>query len=138
MMHVRARGVCKKDGKILLAYFKEKDYYFLPGGHVELGESGASALERECMEEFSARITVSPTPIAILEHSYTHKEEIHHEINLIYEFELLSEIQNQTGHLDFLWVNDISTVRFLPEVLLPFVKQKEFVGTTFFSTLANK
>ncbi len=44
MTHLLSRGIAVREGKILLAYYIEKDYWFLPGGHIEPGESGALSL----------------------------------------------------------------------------------------------
>ena len=42
-----ARGVCVKDGKVLLCFPKDRSYAYLPGGHIEFGETGRVALVRE-------------------------------------------------------------------------------------------
>ena len=49
-----ARGVCVKDGKVLLCRGKGLGSTYLPGGHIEFGETGAEALVRE-MKGLSAR-----------------------------------------------------------------------------------
>ncbi|MBR3924306.1 MAG: NUDIX domain-containing protein, partial [Kiritimatiellae bacterium] len=46
-----ARGVCVKDGKLLLCRAKGGKSTYLPGGHIEFGESGRIALVREVKEE---------------------------------------------------------------------------------------
>ena len=46
-----ARGVAVKDGKILLCKAKCGSSTYLPGGHIELGETGREALVREIKEE---------------------------------------------------------------------------------------
>ena len=46
-----ARGVCVKDGKVLLCRGKGAASTYLPGGHIEFGETGAEALVREMKEE---------------------------------------------------------------------------------------
>lgn len=50
---VIARAVILHKNKILLCKQKEKDYYFLPGGHVEWGEGAQYALARELVEELN-------------------------------------------------------------------------------------
>lgn len=49
----RAAAIVIKDGKILLIHRKKegKDYYAIPGGHVEAGESLETAAIRELKEE---------------------------------------------------------------------------------------
>ena len=41
-----ARGVCIVDGKILLCRAKGGKSTYLPGGHIEFGETGREALVR--------------------------------------------------------------------------------------------
>ena len=50
-IEVIARGVCVRDGKILLCRAKGGATTYLPGGHVEFGETGREALVREVKEE---------------------------------------------------------------------------------------
>ena len=46
-----ARGVCVMDGKVLLCRAKGGKSSYLPGGHIEFGETGRQALVREVKEE---------------------------------------------------------------------------------------
>lgn len=117
---ILARGVCVQDDKILLAYFKPKEYYFLPGGHVEHGESVLNALEREIMEEIS--ITAKAQDVALIfEHTWQNKEKLIHEINFIITYTIPkdSKIISAIDHLDFRWVSieDLKTIKFLPSEL---------------------
>ncbi len=109
-----------REGKILLAHYVEKGYWFLPGGHIELGESGARALIRECQEEINITIS-SPTLLSTFEHAYEDKGEIQHEITLIYAFEAVLEesVGSQIPHLAFEWVTEekFAEMKFLPKAL---------------------
>jgi len=49
--HLRVRAVVYENGKFLLCKETGGDYCFLPGGHVENGESAPAALEPEILEE---------------------------------------------------------------------------------------
>lgn len=46
-----ARGVCVQNGQILLCRNRRKGNVYLPGGHIEWGESAKKALARELREE---------------------------------------------------------------------------------------
>ena len=46
-----ARGVCVRGGKVLLCRAKGGATTYLPGGHIEFGETGRKALVREIKEE---------------------------------------------------------------------------------------
>ena len=54
----RIAGIYAKSGKILLVKHRKagREYYLLPGGGQEIGESATDALEREWQEELSLRI----------------------------------------------------------------------------------
>ena len=49
--HHLARGIVLRDGKVLLARAIGHQNTFLPGGHIEFGESAKDALKREVFEE---------------------------------------------------------------------------------------
>ena len=82
-----ARGVCIVDGKILLCYPKDRSYSYLPGGHIEFGETGREALVREMKEETGLDATAGEL-LGVVESSFEQKGEKHCEINLIYRMEI--------------------------------------------------
>lgn len=58
--HVIARAVIIDQGHILLCKTTDlqNNFYFLPGGHIEHGESAAKALVRELIEEAGFEVTI--------------------------------------------------------------------------------
>ena len=84
-----ARGVCIVDGKVLLCLPKDRSYSYLPGGHIEFGETGREALVREMKEETGLAATAGEL-LGIVESSFVQKGEKHCEINLIYKMSLAS------------------------------------------------
>jgi ADP-ribose pyrophosphatase YjhB (NUDIX family) len=56
--HLRARAVIYSNGKFLAVRNKDHSHSFLPGGHVEIGESATVALEREMLEECGRKIEI--------------------------------------------------------------------------------
>lgn len=119
MTHLLARGICIRDGKLLLAYHKEKRYYFLPGGHIEAGESGKTTLEREAQEE--AGLSIKETEFALtFEHAWQGDTEMENEITLIYTFTTDEEdLRSHEPHLEFSWeaIGDLAAINFLPIAL---------------------
>ncbi len=86
-IEVIARGVCIQDGQILLCHAKKSTLTYLPGGHIEFGETGRIALAREMQEEMGVEARVGAF-LGCCEHTFIQNGEPHCEINLIYEMTL--------------------------------------------------
>ena len=86
-----ARGVCVVDGKILLCLPKDRSYSYLPGGHIEFGETGREALVREMKEETGLDATAGEL-LGVVESQFVQKGEKHCEINLLYKMSLDSRL----------------------------------------------
>lgn len=56
-INVRVRLVIINQGKILLSYVKDEDFYFYIGGKMEYGETVKQACQREIKEECAANFT---------------------------------------------------------------------------------
>lgn len=85
-IEVIARGVLFHHGLLLLCRETVHDYHYLPGGHVEFGESAARALEREFTEESGLTVTAGPLLMAN-EGTFKQDGKKHHEINLVFHVE---------------------------------------------------
>ena len=116
-----ARGVCVKDGKVLLCHPKDRSYAYLPGGHIEFGETGREALVREMKEETGLDATAGDL-LGVVESQFVQKGERHCEINLIYKMSLVSGLSSSSplsaleDWICFDWVDcdKIDSVNLLP------------------------
>lgn len=54
----RVAGVAVEEDHVLLHRLDRHDYWTLPGGHVEGGETSAETLKREMLEEIDTEVTV--------------------------------------------------------------------------------
>jgi ADP-ribose pyrophosphatase YjhB (NUDIX family) len=81
-----ARGVLVHNGRVLLCRNPKHGYLFLPGGHVEFGESAAAALRREFLEEAALEVRIV-RPLVVSEGSFITKKRWHHEVLITFHVE---------------------------------------------------
>ncbi len=105
-----ARALIECDRHILVCTNIRKGYHYLPGGHVEFGESAAAALKREIKEECGLRSTVGDLR-AIAEIVFRHKGHIYHELNMVFHVELpgrkagkCTPVHSLESHIAFNWI----------------------------------
>lgn len=119
-----ARGVAVRDGKVLLCRAKGGNSTYLPGGHIEFGETGAEALAREVKEELGVDSVVGER-LGVLENSFLQKGVRHQEINLIYALEVkgAESAQSQEDWIEFEWcpLEDLSMANLLPADIRTFI-----------------
>jgi len=72
------------DGQILLCHGKKSRLTYLPGGHVDFGETARQALVREIAEETGLQAEAGRF-LGCCEHTFIQNGEPHAEINLVFE-----------------------------------------------------
>lgn len=127
-IHVLSRAVILDQGSILLCKTTDlpTNFYFLPGGHVEQGESLETSLLRELREETGAQCYIK-RPLGCLEYSFEpgHSSICHnHEYNFIFEvgsidLKLNKKLNSLEKHLELCWIslNKITQIDFRAEPL---------------------
>ncbi len=130
-IHVQARAVIIKDNHILLCKTKglEPNFYFLPGGHIEHGESARNTLLRELKEEIGFEFEIKRF-LGCMEYSYDPNKmkyaKCHtHEYNFIFETsaKLLPStnmrLQQIEKHIEISWMilSRLDQIDFRPELL---------------------
>ena len=114
-----ARGVCIVDGRMLLCRAKGGASTYLPGGHIEFGETGREALVREMKEETGLDATTGRF-LGVVENKFLQHGKPHAEINLVYELKLADEsavVSAAEDWIEFEWraLSDIASANLLPE-----------------------
>ena len=88
-IEINARGVCVQEGKILLCKAKGGATTYLPGGHIEFGETGRQALVREVKEEMGVDAETGAF-LGVVENAFEQHGKPHAEVNLVYELKVPS------------------------------------------------
>jgi 8-oxo-dGTP diphosphatase len=80
-------------------------WWFLPGGHVELGEDVEAALVRELAEELGTDARIERL-LAVVENSYRDDDGAHHERNHVFEVTIADdEPESCESRLEFRWLS---------------------------------
>lgn len=119
-----ARGVAIRDGKVLLCRAKGARTTYLPGGHIEFGESGRTALVREVHEELGVSATAGAL-LGAVENRFDQHGKRHCEINLVYRLDLATEAdESQEDWITFEWcpLSDLSQANLLPAEMVSLVR----------------
>lgn len=126
-VEILARGVLVRGGRMLVCRNKRSKNTFLPGGHVEWGESARNALVREIREETDLKAAAGRF-LGAAEHTFMSGGRRTCEINLVFEMSVRGvrpprPINGAEDHLEFLWVplNRLRRVGLEPRCLQPLV-----------------
>lgn len=112
------------EGEMLFCSPKSGAYYYLPGGHIEFGETAKTALTRELYEETGVDISEAEFHFAGAgENIFTQDSVPHHEVNLYFEvkgvFSGNEDIPSLEEEISFHWLplSDIPSLPVLPEAI---------------------
>ncbi len=111
-----ARGVCVRNGRVLLCRAKGGQSTYLPGGHIDFGETGREALVREIREELGVDSSATDF-LGVVENRFEQNGKRHAEINLVYGLELArTDAESQEDWISFEWcpLADLPKASLLP------------------------
>ncbi len=124
-----ARGVCVQDDRVLLCRPKGGARTYLPGGHIEFGESAAQALIREIREEMGVNDVSVCNFLGIVENAFSQADGPHMEINVVYQMKLPpgAPAVSKEDWIEFEWcpLAEISSRNVLPETTKAFMRRAE-------------
>lgn len=125
----RVAGIVVEDGRVLVGRADWEDFWYLPGGRVEMGEAARESLTREIREELGAEAEVGRL-VWVLENFFDFDGTPFHEIGLYFDLSLPDgssairadefERRDDDGELlIFRWVpiNGLDSLRVLPSFL---------------------
>jgi ADP-ribose pyrophosphatase YjhB (NUDIX family) len=122
-IEIIARGVCVKDGRILLCHGKGATNTYLPGGHIDFKESASRALVREIKEELGVK-SVLGRFLGVVEHSYSRKAKVLCEINLVFAVNIPGlkpgkDPKSAEDYIEFFWwdMKKLATSKLEPRLL---------------------
>ena len=120
-----ARGVAVRDGEVLLCRAKGGASTYLPGGHIEFGETGAEALVREVKEELGVDSKVGKF-LGVIENSFLQHGKPHSEINLVYELQIDEPTASPVAledWIEFEWcpLDNLAAANLLPQAMISLV-----------------
>jgi len=115
-LHILARAVVRQGDAVLLARAKGYANSFLPGGHLEPGESLKASLARELREELGLEAEVG-VYLGAIEHEWGDPPKTHYELNHLFEVSLPTlassthVVPSREAHLTFFWAEAGSLAR---------------------------
>lgn len=128
----RTGGIIIKDDKMLFAKCSKKNYYYMIGGAVNLGETSLNCIEREIFEETGLKTEVEKLSV-ICENFFKEKnseidECIHHIIEFYYsmkiiDFNSLKMISDNGNELIWISIKDIQNSNIKPNFIRNRIKE---------------
>jgi 8-oxo-dGTP pyrophosphatase MutT (NUDIX family) len=127
-----ARGVAVADGRLLVCRAKGSAISYLPGGHIEFGETGREALAREIREELGSEVSVGAF-LGVVENSFMQHGKPHAEVNLVYEMTFKGSVDSLESQEDWIGFEWCSLDRLEEAGLLPaeFLKLRGWPDVVF-------
>lgn len=121
-IHPIVRGLLVHGDEIILCRTKGSDWFFLPGGHIEDGESARNALLRELHEEIGVCDYKINSFVGVCENIFKEKNEcFQHEINFVFKVDVPQglDINSNEDHIEFISIpkEDLEKYKILPEQL---------------------
>lgn len=134
-LNIRVGGIIKHKDCILFHKCKDKPYYALLGGRVEIGENSEEAIKREYYEETGREVEIVKY-LATIENFFVEDNQKYHEIDFVYQLEFkddkesIENIENKEGQEDlkYVWIpeKEIENTLILPMTIKEVLKENTY------------
>ena len=129
LIELIVRIIIKRNSKILLCKYKRQEqyFYFLPGGHVEFGDSLVDTIYKELNEEVGLERNqiINIKYKDFLENTYIEESDKHQELNMIFTADIGNnlEIKSKESHIEFEWIeiSELENINFLPKRIVSII-----------------
>lgn len=131
---VRTRGIILCGDELLVVkHSHDHNYYALPGGHLEYGESVLECMEREIIEELGIKPRIGRL---LYIHDFIDKDDEKQSVEFFFEILNASDYKNLEGvmrtHLheivELIWIKPEGNEILLPSSLNKYFKKKEILS----------
>jgi ADP-ribose pyrophosphatase YjhB (NUDIX family) len=106
-IHFISRGLLVQGDNIILCRMVGSKWYFLPGGHIENGETAKQTLLRELEEEIKAADYKIGDFLGVCENTFELSENVlQQEVNMVFAVEVPQDlvVDTKEGHIEFVVV----------------------------------
>lgn len=139
-IHLIARAFLSDGKRIILCRVKGKNWFFLPGGHIENGESAKTALIRELHEEIGEDEYQVSSFLGVCENIFPLEDgALQQEINLVFKVLLPENFEARTKEDDIEFVpferGEMEDLKILPAALKDGIFEEEKSGKPFFKSI---
>lgn len=126
-MELIVRALIIKNRKILVCRTAGRDYYFLPGGHIEFGETMQVALRRELIEELGVELSKTKF-IGAVENLFDQNGMQKHEVSFVFHVDIKeSEVVSKEDHISFFW---LGMDEFIQNNIVPYAMKDAIIKWT--------
>lgn len=129
-----ARGLWIQGQSVLVCRNIGHGHCYLPGGHVEPGESASDAVAREFREETGEHVRVGPARV-VMEHLFEQRGKPRHEVSIVFHVERAAvgpgQVMSVEPEIAFEWVpaSELAKAGFVPSALIPIIQRAIEAGS---------